>query len=213
MCFKFVCEACDRKLPYFCPSADSLNDISNLCRVNAHTQQSGFKCADCERLDGVTRRLEDWIRFHPGKKADLQGTKSSRTEVTVRERLVGEDPRSPWFTSSVTITNLRKALLASGTYRGSIEERLLDERIHRAETTPEDKEFQESGTHKIDHCCICLGNFTALPQWSSPSPTPAQDKPATSEGIPITKQSRSREPSNHHIKLPRRWSEQCDTQS
>lgn len=210
MCFKFVCEACRRTLPYFCgiPRADSTNDIPNLCRANAHTQQSGFKCADCERLDGVTHRLEDWIRFHPRQKADLQEAKTTSTEVKVTGRLVPQDPRSPWITSRLTITNLRRALVASGSYNDSILLRLGYVRSRRRETPSEDDEVQESGTHEIDHCCICLKNFTALPQWSSPSSSPAPDKLTTLEGSMVQEQSRSPKPSKYFIKPPRQWPEE-----
>jgi hypothetical protein len=206
MCFKFVCESCRLTLPYFCgpPFADALNDIPELCRVNAHTQYSGFKCTNCERLDMVTRHLQSWLRFHPAQSATPgQESTFTSTSTGARERIEPHDPRSPWYFPFVTITNLRKALAASGISHNLIEQRIMVERGRR-EATPTEAEIEETAAHKKDHCCFCLDNFTGLPQETSPSPTPEQDESATTEET-ITR-NRPRSPrSPRVIKPPRKW--------
>lgn len=211
MCFKFVCASCRLTLPYFCgpPFADALNDVPELCRVNAHTQYSGFKCTNCERLDGVTRHLQSWLRFHPAQSATPgQESAFTSTSTGVRERIEPRDPRSPWYFPFVTITNLRKALAASGNAHDFVEQRIMVERerreASRTEATRTEDEIEETAAHKKDHCCFCLHNFTGLPQEASPSPAAAQDKSATTE---VTKtESQPRPPSSSRvIKRPRKW--------
>lgn len=207
MCFRFVCEVCRQTLPYFCgpPFANATNDVPNLCRANAHTQQSGFKCADCERLDGVTRHLEAWLRFHAERRAEPNPVTSSRSSSTaVRDRIDPGDPRSPWFTPFVTITNLKKAMNASGNSDHNTEDRIAAERRFREETPAED-EVEETAYHKIDHCCFCLDNFTSLTQECSVNSTPAQEDSAPSEANGSLKRSRPQRSSNPDVKRPRKW--------
>lgn len=194
MCFRFVCEACRQTLPYFCgpPFANALNDVPKLCRVNAHTQQKDFKCTNCERLDGVTRTLESWLRFHPEQRVVSTGieTISTSSPLIVRERIDPRDPRSPFYMPSISITNLRKALAAAGLSNNYIEDRIEDERNRRQDVKAED-EVEVVASHKHDHCCFCLDNFSSRTQESSVYPIQPQGGPSSHEARKSRKPLRS----------------------
>lgn len=175
MCFKFVCIACNQNLPYFCgpPFANALNDIPRLCRSNAHLQPTGFKCVDCERLDGVSRSLEKWAKFHPEQRAGPAlgtGTKAR----SVRERVNPNDARSPYYTSWVALSALKRAMSVAGPSEKDVNVRIENERLLREEEEADD-EIEETAYHRRHKCCFCMRNFTSLPT----EVTPSTDAPLT----------------------------------
>lgn len=206
MCFRFRCIACQQLLAYFCgpPYANATNDFPPLCRSNAHTQKTGFKCMTCERLDGVARNLEAWLRFHPNHRAEPGNSKTSTDSAKlVRERVYPGDARSPWFSPFATLSNLKRALAAAGVNRGDIRQRIRAEQKLREDGPAEGEEIEETAAHNRDRCCFCLDNFTCLPVEVSIPSTPTAS--AHTEVIQPKMRSRSNSPVRREVKRPRRW--------
>jgi hypothetical protein len=203
MCFRFVCIACQFTLPYFCgpPFANSTNDIPLLCRSNAHLQPTGFKCVTCERLDGGIRRLEQWAKFHPEQRAESDtSVTGTNARTVVRARVDPYDARSPWYTSWVQLSALKKAMIAAGVDGEDANTRIEAERELRQQEAGED-DIQVIASHRRDQCCFCLDNFTSLPIEATPTTEAPPALPAT-QG-----QKRSRSPSSvpRRFKQPPKW--------
>jgi hypothetical protein len=203
MCFRFVCIACQLTLPSFCgpPFANSTNDTPPLCRSNAHLQPTGFKCVTCERLDGGIRRLEDWAKFHAERRVESDVTViETDSKTSVRERVDPYDARSPWYTSWVQLSALKRAMIAAGVDSEDAKTRIEAERELRQQEAGEE-EIQVTASHRRDRCCFCLGNFTSLPIEATPTTEAPPGLPAT-QG---QKRSRSPSPAPRRFKQPRKW--------